>query len=166
MQEVYESVRAVKDSIPAGKTITLVGGSFDLLHIGHLRLLEYSKKLGDVLVVCVLSDANVKSHKGPSRPIVGEMYRADMVAALRCVGRVYVSDIDTSHQNTLSIIQPNGVVFGIEDSEHWREMAGKREQFIQTHFPNIKIYYLERFPDSTISTSGLIQKILNSYDKD
>lgn len=116
--DVYENASAVKDSIPAGETIVLVGGSFDLLHPGHLRLLEHSKKLGSTLVVCVLSDTNIKSHKGFNRPIVGEVYRAGMIAALRCVDRVYVSDIDTSHQDTLAVIQPNSVIFGIEDTDH------------------------------------------------
>jgi D-beta-D-heptose 7-phosphate kinase/D-beta-D-heptose 1-phosphate adenosyltransferase len=163
MSEVYRSVRAVRDSIPAGKTITLVGGSFDLLHVGHLHLLEYSQKLEELLVVCILSDANVKSHKGLRRPIIGETYRANMVSALRCVDRAYVSDVDTSHQDTLSILQPASVVFGIEDTYHWRDVAAKREQFIRSQFPTIKIHYLERFSDASISTSDIIQKILTSY---
>ena len=160
MHRVYENARAVKDSIPVGETITLVGGSFDLLHVGHLHLFEHSKKLENFLVVCVLSDTNIKGHKGSSRPIIGEGYRASMVAALRCVDRVFVSDIDTSHQDTLSGIQPNSVIFGIEDTEHWREVARKREQFIRSRFPNITIHYLERFSDTTVSTSEIIQKIL------
>ena len=165
MQKVYESARAVKDSIPAGKTITLVGGGFDLLHVGHLHLLEYSKTLGNILVVCVLSDDNIKSYKDFSRPIIGEAYRASIVAALRCVDYVYVSSIDTSHENTLSIIRPNSVVFGIEDTKYWREITRKREQFIKSSFPNIKIHYLQRFSDVSVSTSGIIQKIMSSHSK-
>ncbi len=160
MHRVYENARAVKDSISAGESITLVGGSFDLLHVGHLHLFEHSKKLENVLVVCVLSDINIKGHKGPNRPIIREDYRASMVAALTCVDRVFISGIDTSHEDTLSVIQPNSVIFGIEDTEHWREVARKREQFILSHFPNITIHYLERFSDTTVSTSGIIQKIL------
>ena len=56
MQRVYESAQAVRDSLPAQKKITLIGGSFDLLHVGHLYVLEYAKKRGGALVVCVLSD--------------------------------------------------------------------------------------------------------------
>lgn len=165
MPQVYENAHAVKDSISVGKTVTLVGGSFDLLHVGHLHLLEYSKTLGEFLIVCILSDANVKSHKGPKRPIIGEAYRAAMVAALKCVDCVYVSDIDTSHQETLSVLQPTNVVFGIEDTDHWRHVAAKREQFIRSQFPDIKIHYLERFVDPTISTSDIIQKVLSAYGK-
>jgi len=165
MRKVYENARAVKASIAKGKTITLVGGSFDLLHVGHLHLLEYSKRLEKVLVVCVLSDANVKSHKGPYRPIMVEVYRARMVAALKCVDRAYVSSIDTSDEDTLSLIQPDSVVFGIEDTDHWREIAERREQFIRSRFPNIKIHYLERFADTAISTSAIIQKVLSSHNR-
>lgn len=163
MQRVYESAQAVSESLPVKKKVTLVGGSFDLLHVGHLHVLEYARKRGGALVVCVLSDSNVRSYKGSNRPIVGEQYRADMVAALRCVDRAYVSHIDTSHQDTLSILRPANVVFGIEDTYHWRDMARRREQFIRSILPEVKIYYLERFSDSAVSTSGYIQKILRSY---
>lgn len=159
MKRVYENAFAVKRSIPKGKTITLIGGHFDLLHVAHLRLLEHAKKLEDYLVVCVLSDANTQNRKGVTRPIVTEGYRATLVAALRCVDRVFVSDIDTSHQDTLSALEPSSLVFGIEDSERWRTKSDKREQFIKSLYPNINIHYLERFPDPAISTSGIIQKI-------
>lgn len=152
----------MKDSVPAGKTITLVGGTFDLLHVGHLHLFEHSKKLGDILIVCVLSDSNVKTYKTSDRPIVGEVYRANMIAALECVDRVYISDIDTSHYDTLSVIKPDCVVFGIDRTDFWKKMAKEREKFIQSHFPNIKINYLERFFDTSISTSDIIQKIRKS----
>ena len=162
MQKVFESAYAVKDAIPAGQTVVLVGGGFDLLHVGHLHLLEYSKTLENVLVVCVLSDNNIRSYKASSRPIIGEAHRAKMVSALRCVDYAYVSDLDTSHQETLSVIQPNSVVFGIENTNFWRRIAGERAQFLRSNFPNIATHYLKRFSDTTVSTSGLIQKILNS----
>jgi cytidyltransferase-like protein len=161
MQKTYESARAVRDSIPVGESVTLVGGSFDLLHVGHLHVLEYSKKLGGLLVVCVLSNAYVKSYKGPNRPIIGESHRAVMVAALRCVDRVYISDIGTSHRDTLSVIRPDRAVYGNGDSESEKAKVSKRAKFLRTHFPNIEIHFLERFPDREISTGGIIQRILN-----
>ena len=163
MQKVYESARELRDSIPTTEAVTLVGGSFDLLHVGHVRLLEYSKTLGSILVVCVLSDSNVKSYKGPKRPVVGELYRAQMVAALRCVDHVYISDIDTSAEETLSIIQPDNVVFGIEDRNQRSKLEIKREKFIRSFFPTVAIHYLDRFANSAISTSALVQRILNVY---
>jgi cytidyltransferase-like protein len=164
MKKVYGSARDVKDSIPTGKTMTLVGGTFDLLHVGHLHLLEHSKKFETILVVCVLSDKNVKSYKDSNRPIIGEVYRANMVAALACVDFVYISDVDTNNQDTLSLMKPDSVVFGIDDTDYWKRTAQKREQMIRSNFPNIKIHYLERFSDKSVSTSELIQKIRKSFE--
>ncbi len=162
MKKVYESARAVKDSIPANKTVTLVGGTFDLLHVGHLHLLEHSKKLENILVVCVLSDKRVGSYKDSNRPIVGEVYRANMVAALECVDFVYISDVDTSHQDMLSLMRPDSVVFGIDDTDYWKKTNKINEHTLRTKFPNIKIHYLERFSDKSVSTSEIIQKIRKS----
>jgi cytidyltransferase-like protein len=160
------SVQAVKDSIRDGKSITLVGNSFDLLHVGHVHLLERSKRLGAVLVACVLSDVNVSSYKGSRRPIISEQYRGKMVDSLQCVDRVFILDIDTSHPDVLSVIQPDNVIFGIEDTARWRATAAKRESFFKAQFPNISIHYLERFTDSSVSTSDIIRKIINSQNND
>ncbi|RMG20465.1 MAG: D-glycero-beta-D-manno-heptose 1-phosphate adenylyltransferase [Deltaproteobacteria bacterium] len=73
-----------------GATIVLANGAFDLLHVGHLRYLEGAKAEGDVLVVAVNSDASVRAAKGPSRPIVPEAERAELVAGLACVDHVLI----------------------------------------------------------------------------
>lgn len=164
MKKIYDNTYAVRDSVPKTESVTLVGGSFDLLHVGHLHLLEYAKKQGDVLVVTILSDNMVRSYKSANRPIVPQHYRARMVAALSCVDRVYISDINTSDKRTLSAINPSNVVFGREDTDHWIEVAKKREEFFRSNFPDIQINYLERFHDKMISTTGLIKKIISSCD--
>ena len=144
----------------------MVGGSFDLLHVGHLHLLEHAKKLGDVLVVCVLSDINVGSYKGSRRPIIGEKYRAMMVSSLRCVNRVLISNLDTSHPDVLSSLKPDNVIFGIEDTERWRITMRTREALLKAQLPSISIHYLERFADPSVSTSDIIQQVLNSHSDD
>jgi len=159
--KVYTDAQKVRSSIREGKTVTLVGGSFDLLHVGHVHLLERAKKLGNVLVACVLSDANVASYKGSRRPVIGEKYRAMMVGALRCVDRVLISDLDTSHPDVLASLSPNNVIFGIEDTERWRTTTRNREALLKAEFPNICIHYLERFADTSVSTSDIIQQVLN-----
>lgn len=70
-------------------------GCFDLLHAGHVRLLEWARQQGDELVVLVNSDASVRRLKGPGRPIQCCEDRVRVLAALRCVDRVYVFDDDT-----------------------------------------------------------------------
>ncbi len=69
----------------SGRTVALANGLFDLLHVGHLRYLEGSKAEADLLVVAVNSDASARGLKGPSRPIVPEGERAELVAGFGCV---------------------------------------------------------------------------------
>lgn len=72
-----------------------VNGTFDILHRGHLELLEFAKSLGDFLIVAIDSDRRVKDLKGPTRPINTEYERKQMLEAIRWVDRVYVFDSDS-----------------------------------------------------------------------
>jgi rfaE bifunctional protein nucleotidyltransferase chain/domain len=74
----------------AGGTVVATGGCFDLLHAGHLLLLESARALGDALVVCLNDDASVRRLKGAGRPIVAARERAELLSALRCVDAVVV----------------------------------------------------------------------------
>ena len=71
-----------------------VNGTFDILHMGHLELLEFAKSLGDFLVVAIDSDRRVRELKGAARPINTEYERRQMLLAIRWVDRVYVFDSD------------------------------------------------------------------------
>jgi D-beta-D-heptose 7-phosphate kinase/D-beta-D-heptose 1-phosphate adenosyltransferase len=75
-----------------GKRIVTINGSFDILHNGHLYILNEARKRGDVLIVGLNSDASVRSYKGPDRPIVPERHRAEMLLALRMVDYVHIFD--------------------------------------------------------------------------
>jgi rfaE bifunctional protein nucleotidyltransferase chain/domain len=80
------------EATAAGRTIAMANGIFDLFHVGHLRYLEGAKAEADLLVVAVNSDASTKLNKGPSRPVIPERERAEIVAALRCVDHVVLFD--------------------------------------------------------------------------
>jgi D-beta-D-heptose 7-phosphate kinase / D-beta-D-heptose 1-phosphate adenosyltransferase len=73
-----------------GERVVFTNGCFDLLHIGHITLLEQARAFGDRLIVAINSDASVCGLKGPSRPIVGETERARVLAALAAVDAVVV----------------------------------------------------------------------------
>lgn len=73
-----------------GERVVLTNGCFDLLHMGHITVLEQARRFGDRLIVAINSDASVKGLKGPSRPIVGENERARVLAALAAVDAVVV----------------------------------------------------------------------------
>jgi D-beta-D-heptose 7-phosphate kinase/D-beta-D-heptose 1-phosphate adenosyltransferase len=95
-----------------GKRIVFTNGCFDLMHIGHVRYLEKAKTLGDVLVVGVNSDDSVrKLNKGPDRPIVPDIQRAEVVAALAAVDYVVIfSEPDPAR--LIANLQPDVLVKG------------------------------------------------------
>ena len=78
-----------------GLTIAFANGGFDLLHVGHVRYLEGAKREGDRLVVAINSDASVRGLKGPTRPVLNQADRAELVAALRAVDYVVIFDEPT-----------------------------------------------------------------------
>jgi D-beta-D-heptose 7-phosphate kinase/D-beta-D-heptose 1-phosphate adenosyltransferase len=79
----------------SGGKVVFTNGCFDLLHRGHLSLLREARKLGDVLVVGVNSDASARRVKGPGRPVTPEEDRVELLEALPCVNHVVVFDEDT-----------------------------------------------------------------------
>jgi D-beta-D-heptose 7-phosphate kinase / D-beta-D-heptose 1-phosphate adenosyltransferase len=79
----------------AGQTVVFTNGCFDLLHVGHVRLLREAAGLGDFLVVGLNADASVRRLKGPSRPINPEDIRGELLAALECIDAVTIFDEDT-----------------------------------------------------------------------
>lgn len=94
-------------AIRAQGPIVFTNGVFDLLHIGHVRYLEYARGLGAALVVGVNSDQSVRSlDKAPGRPIVAEHDRAEVVAALACVDFVCIFD-EPRPDATLRSIKPD-----------------------------------------------------------
>ncbi|MFD8594282.1 D-glycero-beta-D-manno-heptose 1-phosphate adenylyltransferase [Kitasatospora sp. NPDC059646] len=80
-----------------GGTVVATGGCFDLLHAGHVGLLESAARLGDCLVVCLNSDDSVRRLKGPGRPLTPVADRASVLAGLGCVDAVAVFEEDTPH---------------------------------------------------------------------
>lgn len=78
-----------------GERIVFTNGCFDLLHIGHITVLEQARRFGDRLIVAINSDESVSVLKGPNRPIVGEKERARVLAALAAVDAVVVFDEPT-----------------------------------------------------------------------
>ncbi len=78
-----------------GKKVIFTNGCFDILHYGHVQLLERAKKLGDILVVGLNSDSSVKRIKGASRPIRGQAERSGILAGLAAVDYITLFDEDT-----------------------------------------------------------------------
>src|SRR3989338_3215825 len=137
------------------KTVVTYNGSFDVLHLGHIKSLEEAKSQGDVLIVPLNSDKSVKNYKGPNHPIVSEKERAQTLAALSCVDYVVIFD-EINPKEILNKIKPNihchGSDWGIDCVE---------KETVESN--GGKIYILKIVPG--LSTTGLVKKILNIYAK-
>jgi D-beta-D-heptose 7-phosphate kinase/D-beta-D-heptose 1-phosphate adenosyltransferase len=132
-----------------GKRIVTTNGSFDILHGGHLHILNEARQCGDVLFVGLNSDTSVKSYKGASRPIVPERRRAEMLLALRMVDYVHVFN-EPDPIAFLTEIKPDVHVNGSEYGEDCIE----RDIVIRG---GGRIFIVERLPG--LSTTGLIEDL-------
>jgi rfaE bifunctional protein nucleotidyltransferase chain/domain len=94
-----------------GKIVVFTNGCFDLLHRGHIYLLREAKALGDLLVVGINSDQSVKAIKGPTRPILAETDRLELIAAMEMVNYVLLFD-EPDPYNTIAALRPKVLVKG------------------------------------------------------
>ena len=108
----------------AGQRVVFTNGCFDILHIGHIRLLEEARRKGDRLIVGLNSDESVRRLKGPLRPIVAESERAQVIAALSAVDAVVVFNEDTPLR-LIEAIRPDVLVKGGDYTED--AVVGARE---------------------------------------
>ena len=121
----------VKEARAAGKKIVFTNGCFDILHAGHVSILEFARRQGDELVVGLNSDASVRRLKGPSRPVNTQADRALVLAALESVSAVCIFTEDTPF-NLIKRVCPDVLVKGgdYKPSEIvGREFAGKVVRF-------------------------------------
>lgn len=132
-----------------GQRVVFTNGCFDLLHVGHISVIEQARQLGDRLVVAINSDRSVSSLKGPDRPIVDEAARARVLAALGSVDAVTVFDEPTPLQLIVAI-RPDVIVKGGDYNPD--TVVGARE--VQSWGGEVRIVpIVEGF-----STTRLIQK--------
>jgi rfaE bifunctional protein nucleotidyltransferase chain/domain len=134
----------------AGKVIVFTNGVFDLLHPGHLRYLQASRRHGDLLVVGMNSDRSVRAIKGESRPVTPEHERAEMLAALSCVDAVVVFDEDTPAA-LIERLEPDVLVKG----EDWKDRENPGREFVERRGGHMKF---ERF-ESGYSATAIIEKV-------
>ena len=147
----------VKEWRESGETIVFTNGCFDLLHIGHITLLEDCRRFGSKLVVAMNTDRSVSELKGPSRPIVSENERARVMSALGCVDMVVLFDEETPLE-LIRAIKPDVLVKGGDytvDTVVGHEdviASGGRVEIIPT---------VEGF-----STSNIVKKMVGATDRD
>jgi len=89
-----------------------VNGTFDVLHPGHLDLLNYAKSLGDFLLVAIDSDSRVASKKGADRPFNPQYHRQKLLENLKAVDEVVIFDNDQELTQTVKILRPDIMIVG------------------------------------------------------
>jgi rfaE bifunctional protein nucleotidyltransferase chain/domain len=135
-----------------GKKVVFTNGVYDLIHAGHVTLLEKAKRLGDILVVGINTDASVKRLKGPKRPIATEKDRALVLAALEAVDYVALFNEDTPYE-LIRKLRPDVLVKGGDYSTG--EIVGRDLVKKVVRIPLVK----------GRSSSNIISKILKAYGK-
>lgn len=130
----------------AGKKIVFTNGCFDILHAGHVSVLEFSRSKGDELVVGLNSDASVRRLKGPTRPVNTQADRALVLAALESVSAVCIFDEDTPY-NLIKQVRPDVLVKGGDYKTD--EIVGREFAKKVVRFPLLKGH----------STTNIIKKV-------
>jgi rfaE bifunctional protein nucleotidyltransferase chain/domain len=134
----------------AGKTVVFTNGCYDLLHPGHVRLLEQARSLGDILILALNTDASVSRFKGPGRPVIAEADRAEAALALEAVDAVVLFDEDTPRELIAEVL-PDVLVKGAD----WTHFIAGREE-VEAAGGRVMALPLE----PGWSTTNLVEKIL------
>jgi len=133
-----------------GKRVVFTNGCYDLLHPGHIRLLEQARSLGDILILALNSDDSVRRLKGPTRPLLSERDRAEVASGLAAVDAITVFDEDTPRE-LIAAVLPDVLVKGA-DWAHW--IAGREE--VEAAGGQVMALALE----PGYSTTGIVEEIL------
>ena len=132
------------------KKVVFTNGCFDILHKGHVTYLQKARKLGDVLVVGINSDASVRRLKGPDRPVNNEKDRAFILGALECVDKVVMFSEDTP-EKLIRRIRPDVLVKGGD----WKKKDVVGALFVESYGGTVRLIpFVKGF-----STTGLLAKI-------
>ncbi len=133
-----------------GKTVVFTNGCYDILHPGHIRLLEKARSLGDLLILALNTDASVQRLKGPSRPFLMEEERVGLALALEAVDAVTLFDEDTPRE-LIAAVLPDILVKGAD----WAHFIAGREE---VEADGGKVLALPLEPG--YSTTGIVEEIL------
>jgi rfaE bifunctional protein nucleotidyltransferase chain/domain len=126
-----------------------VNGTFDILHLGHLALLNYAKSLGDKLFVAIDSDERVRQLKGPTRPIYDSFQRKTMLLNLKAVDEVEIFSSNEELELWIKQIKPTIMVVGSD----WRNKTVIGSQYAK------RLEFFERIDD--YSSTKTIENIIN-----
>jgi rfaE bifunctional protein nucleotidyltransferase chain/domain len=148
-----ELVNARREWRRTGKTVVFTNGCYDLLHPGHIRLLEQARSLGDILILALNTDGSVQRLKGPSRPLMSQQDRADLALALEAVDAVTFFDEDTPRELIAEVL-PDVLVKGAD----WAHFIAGREE-VEAAGGRVMALPLE----PGYSTTNIVEEILTRH---
>ena len=143
-------IAARSDWKRAGKKVVFTNGCYDVLHPGHIRLLEAARSLGDVLILALNTDASVQRLKGPTRPLISQDQRAELSAALAAVDAVTFFDEDTPRE-LIAAVLPDILIKGAD----WTHFIAGREE-VEASGGRVLALPLE----PGYSTTGIVEQVL------
>jgi rfaE bifunctional protein nucleotidyltransferase chain/domain len=135
----------------AGKKVVFTNGCYDILHPGHIRLLESARSLGDILILALNTDASVQRLKGPTRPLISQDQRAELAAALEAVDAVTFFDEDTP-RDLIAAVLPDVLIKGAD----WAHFIAGREE-VEAAGGQVLALPLE----PGYSTTGILEEVLS-----
>jgi rfaE bifunctional protein nucleotidyltransferase chain/domain len=134
--KTLEEIIAIRSRLKeAGRKFVLALGAFDILHAGYVRCLNEARMQGDALIVGIYGDRSIQEQKGSAYPMVPEMERAEVIAALSSVDYIFI----------------------YEDAVH--------KQILASLVPDLSIKSEERQWNETVSTDAIIEKVLKEFGK-
>jgi cytidyltransferase-like protein len=144
--------------VRGGKRVVLTGGTFDIIHPGHLKYFARCVDEGDILVVCVAGDARTRRRKGPGRPLLPATQRAKIVSSLRMVDFAFISNRKPFSESILRQINPDVVV--TSSNEPSPTIKHNFRKYMQQRHPQINVVLVHR-PSSSWFSSSLIKSLIN-----
>ena len=145
----------VADRRARDEVVVFTNGCFDLLHMGHVRYLQQARQMGACLIVAINSDDSARRLKGPTRPVIGQDERAEMLASLECVDYVTIFGEDTP-EALLELLRPEILVKGGSTG------AIVGQEFVEGYGGQaVKVDLVEG-----LSTTDIINRIVDTHEAD
>ena len=157
IKTLSEIVVIVNDLKKQGKKIVTTNGAFDLIHVGHVRNLEFCKSLGDILIVGINSDNSIKKYKSSKRPIIPEKQRCEVISGFESVDYVFVFD----EKLPISFLEKLKPDIHVKGNEYVGNLPEK--EVVEKHGGKI---VFRQIPKEEPNTTKIIKKILEKYGDD
>ncbi len=149
-EEIIQIAQELKNK---GRRIVFTNGCFDILHVGHTRLLQKARDFGDIFIVGLDTDDSIRKLKGPSRPIISHYERAEILSALECIDYIVFFE-EGDPLDLIKAVRPDVLVKG----DDYREKIVVGREFVESYGGKVELIPLVE----GVSTTGIMERIKNT----